>query len=120
MFDNKKIPTKNATLAVYCEYLITIMKWRDTSVYNLPYVDTTFNSMVTISKVQAHSSPISGTFKLFLGGKPLLLPSAGSYSLADIPYGVDDATLTASFNNFYKSNEIIVKHLMDVSTLDSF
>jgi len=80
---------------------------------------TQFSSSVAISKVQAHSSPISGTFKLFVNGRPLLLASGGTYSLADIPYGVDDATLSAAFNNFYQSNEITVKHLMDINVLDS-
>ena len=120
MYDSNKIKTNDSTKVVYYEYLVKIVKWRDTSLYNLPYIDNNFTSIVSITKLQSHSASISGTFKLFINGKPLLLPKGGTYSLADIPYSIDGATLTASFNNFYKSNEIIVKHVMDTNALDSF
>ena len=48
---------------------------------------------MSVTKSQAHSAPISGTFKLFINGQPLLLANAGTYSLADIPYDVDEWTL---------------------------
>jgi hypothetical protein len=104
MYDHNWAHTNNPANANFYVYLITVAKWRDTSTYNLPFIASEFVSAVSIAAVQSHSAPIAGTFRLFIGGKPLLLPSGGSYTQADIPYNIDSATLTNSFNNFYGTN----------------
>jgi hypothetical protein len=90
MYTATKVVTLLASNAVYYEYLLTVRKWRDTSL-NLavfPTVEPSTLTAVTVALVQKHSAPTAGTFEMFAGINAVGLYNGTSFSTFNLPYNL--------------------------------
>jgi hypothetical protein len=90
MYTATKAVTLSASNAVFYEYLLTVRKWRDTSLNLavLPMVEPSTLTAVSVSLVQKHSPPIAGTFRMFVGINQVGLLNGTSFSNFNLPYNL--------------------------------
>ena len=83
MLDAQGDVTVDAGQAEQWIYYISMAKWRDQEIL-MPYTNTedivagTLPAKITIERIQEHSPPLRGSFKIFLDGVPLTIDGTDS------------------------------------------
>jgi hypothetical protein len=107
LLDASGNPTSNSSLVRGYEYTIIINRYRPPT--SLPNSRSTalvagpVPASLTITRVTAHSPPLSGTFSMLANNVPIRLDSG---SVVNFPFNVIASTIAYYLNKLYNTNEI--------------
>jgi hypothetical protein len=116
LFDESGNPTSNSSLVQGYEYTIIINRYRPpTSLPNsrsIGLVAGPVPASITITRVTAHSPPLSGTFSMLANNVPIRLDSGS----VNFPFDVRASTIAYYLNKLYNTNEIQAYTVMNTQS----